>query len=103
VNSLDFIKLPDDDWGYSPARTDFIYLYGGLHTIILLLVYIPAKMRFSEINIGEEGASTNEKKTGDDKWYNILKNPFGQIKGVLIAASPLIASLVQALFDLLFN
>lgn len=103
INSLDFVKLLEDDWGYSPVRTDFIYLYGGLYTIILLLVYIPAKMRFSEINVATEGGGEIKTQTSNGKWYEFLKNPFGQFKDVLIAASPLLASLIQSLFDLIFN
>ena len=99
INSLDFIKLLADDWGYSPARGDFIYLYGGLYTIILLLVYIPAKMRFSEVDIWAKQAAPAE----NAKWYDFLKNPFGQMKGVLVATSPLLVSLIQSLFDILFK
>jgi|GEM_PF-1212384 len=98
INSLDFMKLVADDWGYSPVRPDFIYLYGGLHTIILLLVYIPAKLRFTEINI--EGSAV---VPAEGKWYDFLKNPFTHLKDVLIVASPLLASLVQSLLDLLFK
>lgn len=98
VNSLDFVKLLSDDWGYSPARTDFVYLYGGLHTVILLLVYIPAKMRFSEITIkGVPDAPPH------GKWFDTIKSPFGPLKEVLIAASPLLASVVQSMVDIFFN
>lgn len=100
VNSLDFVKLLSDDWGYSPARSEFVFLYGGLHTVVLLLVYIPAKMRFSEMMIEDTGKPLQD---GDKKWYEIVKNPFGQLKEVLVAVSPLLASLLQSLFDILFS
>lgn len=99
INSLDFIKLLADDWGYSPTRGDFVYLYGGLYTIILLLVYIPAKMRFSEVDIWAKPTTTPV----NAKWYDFLKNPFGQIKDVLIATSPLLVSIIQSLLDILFK
>jgi hypothetical protein len=101
INSLDFVKLLQDDWGYSPARTDFIYLYGGLHTLILLLVYIPAKMRFSEINLGAEPATNGNPDS--EKWYDFLQNPFSHLKELAIAASPFLASLIQSLFDVAFK
>lgn len=102
INNLDFVNLLSDDWGYSPVRNDFIYLYGGLYTVMLLLVYIPAKMRFSEISFaGEEG--NNGEAGKETKWYQFLKNPFSQIKELLVAASPLLASLVQSLFQALFG
>lgn len=105
VNSLDFIKLLADDWGYSPARPDFIYLYGALHTVIILLVYLPAQLRFAEMQsilkeVKEPGNEDGQKK---EKLNDILKNPFGQLKDVLIAASPLLAGIIQSLFDLFFN
>jgi hypothetical protein len=99
VNSLDFIKLLADDWGYSPARTDFIYLYGGLYSIVLLLVYIPAKMRFSEVDISDKPPVPAE----NAKWYDFLKDPFGALRGTLVATSPLLVSLIQSLLDVLFR
>lgn len=100
TNSLDFIKLITDDWGYSPARNDFVYLYAGLYTIILLMVYIPAKMKFSDSEIDiwnvQMQKDTNRKSS-------ILKNPFDQFKGVLVAVSPLIVSIVQSLLDLILQ
>src|SRR5690606_9236140 len=53
VNSLDFIKLLTDDWGYSPVRSEFVYLYGALYTIILLLIYVPARIRLEESAVAE--------------------------------------------------
>ena len=93
VNSLDFIKLLGSDWGYSPARNDFIYLYGGLYTIILLLVYIPARMRFNEANILNTPPVTTDK----GKLFEFLKSPIGQLKGILVATSPQLVSLIQTL------
>ncbi len=102
INSLDFVKLLADDWGYSPVRNDYIYLYGGLYTVILLLVYVPAKMRFKEVDAdvwGNKGASTTE----NAKWQDLLKDPFGKIKDVLVATSPLLVTFIKSLFDILFN
>lgn len=100
TNSLDFIKLLADDWGYSPVRNDFVYLYGGLYTIILLMVYVPAKMKFSDSEIDLWNA-TPLKDT--DQKRSFLKNPFDQFKGLLVAVSPLVVSVVQSLLDLLFQ
>ena len=95
VNSLDFIRMLTEDWGYSPVRTDFLYLFGGLCTLVLLLVYIPARMRFAEKDIPEL-------KT-DGKFFEFLKNPFKHFTSLLAAASPLIVSIVQSLIDMLFK
>jgi hypothetical protein len=114
VNSLDFIKLLEDDWGYSPVRSDLVYLYAGLHSVILLLIYIPAKIRFNEIktlfdeiNPGSENGGTDAPNGSSEqtkgKWYDFLKDPFNALKGTLLAVSPLLASLVQSLLNMLFN
>lgn len=113
INNLDFVKMISNDWGYSPARTDYIYLYGGFYTIILLLVYIPAKMRFAEISFPEpvkdNDVAEQEKEKEKDgtekesKWYGFLKNPFAQLTDLLVATSPLLASLVQTLYEILFG
>jgi hypothetical protein len=114
VSSLDFIKLLEDDWGYSPVRTDFVYLYAGLHTVILLLIYVPAKIRFNEIKTLFDGIELDDKNAerntanGTDKetkgkWYDFLKDSFNAMKGTLLAVSPLLASLTQSLLDMLFK
>lgn len=97
VNDMPFVKLLINDWGYSPARTDFIYLYGGFYTVILLLVYVPAKMRFAEISFA--GANEPKKEEGDKKLNGLFKNLSGQMKELLIAGSPFLVSLIQALFE----
>jgi len=95
INSLDFVRMLTNDWGYSPVRTDFLYLFGGLCTLVLLLVYIPARLRFAEADIPEL-------KT-DGKFFEFLKDPFKYFTGMLAAASPLIVSIVQSLIDMLFK
>ncbi|RPD42778.1 hypothetical protein [Chitinophaga barathri] len=101
ANSLEFVKLLTQNWGFSPVRTDFIYLYGGLYTVILLLVYIPVRMHVSEAGPGTPAAAAATATNG--KWYEWVKDPFAQLKTVLAAASPLLVSLLQTLFDLLFK
>ena len=103
INSLDFVKLVSDDWGYSPARSDFVMLYGALHTVILLLIYIPARIQFTQTTISTTNKAAQGNEPANSKWYNIVKNPFASLKDLLIATSPLLASLVQALFDNFFK
>ena len=109
-NSLDFVRLLADDWGYSPGRTDIVYLYGGFYTVILLLVYLPARIRFSEIQLEiPQPANATDLQTvsagtsGGSKTLDIVKGSFGQFKDVLIAASPLLTGILQGLLDALFK
>jgi hypothetical protein len=100
VNSLDFVKLLSDDWGYSPARPDYIYLYGALHSVVLLLAYIPASFSFSEIELGQPLASTPGEKRN---WLDLLKTPMSRFGDVLIASSPLLTGILQSLFETMFK
>ena len=100
VNSLNFIKLLSDDWGYSLARPDYIYLYGALHSVILLLAYIPASFSFSEIELKRPATATPEEKRS---WQDILKNPMSRLGDIVIAASPLLTGVLQSLFETMFK
>ena len=63
-------------------------------------------MRFSEINfptIKETAQSGTEEEKKDKKWWQNITNPFEKFSGMLVAASPLIASVVQSLFEMLFD
>ncbi|NIJ52342.1 hypothetical protein [Dyadobacter arcticus] len=104
VNSLDFVKLIANDWGYSPARSEFVYLYGALHTTIVLIVYLPAKLRFDELEglfnqvaAGEETAETTPKS----KWSSLLNFQMESLKNLLVVVSPFLASLLNNLFTML--
>jgi hypothetical protein len=104
VNSLDFVKLIANDWGYSPARSEFVYLYGALHTAIVLIVYLPAKLRFDEMerlfnqaSAGEETAETTPKS----KWSSLLNFQMESLKNLLVVVSPFLASLLNNLFTIL--
>lgn len=101
ANSLSFLKLLRVNWGYSPAGGDAVYLFGGLFTAILLLVFLPAKMQFGDVQLNlprEEGQHDDDE---DNKWYGLLEQPFSWLKGGLIAASPFLSGLIQNLLGLL--
>lgn len=100
TNSLDFIKAVTASWGYSPAQADFVFLYGGLHTLLLLLVYIPARMRFAETNLELD---KNAVPTDNKKLVDLLKSPLSELKGMLVVTAPLLGSLIQTLINAFFS
>ena len=101
ANSLSFVKLLRINWGYSPAGGDAVYLFGGLFTAILLLVFLPAKMQFGDVQL-ELPRDANEHDDDDGgKWYGMLEQPFSWLKGGLIAASPFLSGLIQNLLGLM--
>lgn len=104
TNSLSFIKLLSVNWGYSPAGGDAVYLFGGLFTAILLLVYLPTKMQFGDVQLRLPPDENYRGEEDDDsKWYGILEQPFSWLKGGLIAASPFLLGLVQGVLGLFMN
>jgi hypothetical protein len=103
VNSLAFVKLLRVNWGYSPASGDAVYLFGGIFTAILLLVYLPAKMQFGDVELRLPGEDGRPEDDNDGKWYGFLEQPFGWLRGGLIAASPFLSGLVQGLLQLVMK
>ncbi|HEX3934244.1 MAG TPA: hypothetical protein VHW43_06160 [Puia sp.] len=100
ANSLSFLKLLLVNWGYTPAGGDAVYLFGGLFTAILLLVFLPAKMQFGDAQL-QLTPDAGEHDDDDSKWYGLLEQPFGWLKGGLIAATPFLSGLIQGLLGLL--
>jgi len=105
ANSLSFLKLLSINWGYSPAGGDAVYLFGGLFTAILLLVYLPAKMQFGDVQLQlpRDEERRDDDDDDDSKWYGILEQPFSWLRGGLIAASPFLLGLVQGLLGLVMK
>jgi hypothetical protein len=99
ANALSFLKLVRVNWGYSPAGGDAVYLFGGLFTAILLLVFLPAKMQFGDVEL--RLPRDKDSLDDDNKWYGLLEQPFSWLKGGLIAATPFLSGLVQGLIGLL--
>jgi hypothetical protein len=106
LNHLSFIRQLSSNWGYSPAPGDYVYLYGGVFTVILLLIYLPARLRFNEIALEMPAPDASATGTGPaapqpGKSFDFFKDPFSLLNGTLLAASPLLAGVVQSLFNLL--
>lgn len=101
ANSLSFVNLLRINWGYSPASGDTVYLFGGLFTVILLLVYLPTKMQFGDVRLKLPDDERRPDDDDDDKWYGFLEQPFGWLRGGLIAASPFLIGVIQNLLSLL--
>jgi hypothetical protein len=106
VNTMDFVKKLTYDMGYSPVRHDFVFVYGGLHTLLILIFYIPVKLKFAnfendiETYEGDDDEATREAKATSK---SLFAGPFKKVTDVLIAGSPILAGFMQALLDYLFG
>ncbi len=101
VDSLDFIQMLKSDLGFSPARHDFIFLYGALHTLLILLFYLPAQYQMSMYKTSPE-----QTKQDDEVKKKIWTGLGGQMKktvDVLVVSAPILAGLAQWLISLLFD
>jgi len=71
---------------------DFVFLVGAMHTMILLLFYIPVKLRFNSKQLAVDNKITPGTKGG-----KLLGNLYNGLVTVLLTASPLLTSLLQKL------
>jgi hypothetical protein len=74
---------------------DFVFLIGAIHTVILLLFYVPVRLKFNSMQITEDAkaqaASGSGKKIVNSLWESIL--------AILVTSAPLITSVIQKLIS----
>lgn len=101
LNSLDIVQQISRSKGYNFLRYDFVYLYGLMHSFILLIFYLPTNFQFRKYAINEdekteaETPSVGAKGVASDLIKTLLK--------IAVASSPLLASLLQSLADHFFK
>lgn len=101
VDSLDFVKLIKKSMGFSPARQEFIYLYAALHTLLILLFYLPAQLQLNSYK-----SETEEPAAADGIKKNFLTGLGSQLKktsDILLVGAPLLASFAQWLLNIIFE
>jgi hypothetical protein len=79
---------------------DFVYLLGLMHTLILLIFYIPVKMKFNNLTVTQAVASDTG-TGGASQSSSIFSALSDSIGPLLITISPLLASLVHSLLSLI--
>jgi hypothetical protein len=73
---------------------DFVYLVGGFHTVLLLLFYIPVKLKFNSLEIATEADAIPVPPV-----KKIINNLYNTLTSLLVTASPLLAGLIQGLLN----
>jgi hypothetical protein len=91
VNSEQAMRVYAQYAGKPFLSYDLVYLIGLMHTILLLIFYIPAQLKFSAMDLNKN-APDGTQTSG--KWLGGLIQTLGS---VLVTASPLIASLIQSI------
>jgi hypothetical protein len=88
VEALHFYTI-----GKAFLNNDFVYLIGMLHTLILLIFYIPVRLQFNALPGIQELKSASE----DPNPNRIIKSFWDATSTVLITASPLLTTVLQKL------
>ena len=104
LNTLDFVKVYNATIGYDYFRIEIIYLYGILHTFLLLLFYIPVQLQLNETRLyllAGLPASADQLKDLANKSLEPV-SLMKKILDILVASSPLIAAFAKSLLDVLF-
>jgi hypothetical protein len=70
---------------------DYVYLVGLLHSLLLLVFYVPVRLRFNALEIKQQ--DTAIQKTAGSKQY--ISSLWDSISTVLVTASPIIVSVIQ--------
>jgi hypothetical protein len=70
---------------------DFVYLVGIIHTLLLLIFYIPVRLRFNSLELKQENDALNN--PGNSQKY--LKTFWDILSAVLVTTSPLLTTFVQ--------
>ncbi|MBL7739084.1 MAG: hypothetical protein JNK14_07685 [Chitinophagaceae bacterium] len=103
VNSLEVFSFYKYLSGRSFLSGDLVYLYGGFHSIILLIFVLPA--RFKMMDMSMSIPELQEEENGEDGkgGTKILKGIGKALAEVLVVSSPLLASLLQNVVNSWFN
>jgi len=89
VNGMDFIAKVTADMSYSPFAYHYVLLIAALCTLLLLLFFVPAKLRLIAIEKRIRKIDPNDNRI--DKPTDI----YGILKGLLVVGLPIITGLIH--------
>ena len=109
VNSMDSMKYYSLISGKLFIPNDFIYLIGLVHSLLLVIFYIPVQLEFKGMevvrkqtpaaNTGSAAAEESGAPSGRTGFSDVFSTMFNNFSGVLITSSPLIISIIQSLLN----
>jgi len=95
INSMELMEYYLQISGNYYLNNDYVYLVGILHSLLLLIFYIPVQLKFNSLNIIiEQQQKASENLQGLKK---VFSGFFSNFSSVLLTASPLLTSFVQDL------
>jgi|GEM_PF-5692034 len=90
VNQMEASRFYEQLSGRQYLNGNFVYMVGLMHTVLLLLFYIPVKLKFDSLDVMKQEESIEEKSP--KSFIKFLGESLGTL---LLTASPLIASLIE--------
>jgi hypothetical protein len=99
VNSLEAMHFYSLLSGSSFLSYDFVYLIGLLHTLLLLVFYVPVRLRFNSLDIKKQDDAISKAKA-PNKYLKILWESLGTL---LITTSPIITTILQKIISGFFS
>jgi len=99
INVTEIAEFYENLAGKPLIPNDFIYLMGLFHTCILLIFYLPVKLKFDNLSITQSPGPENDKKNSrSNAFYKNLTDNLGTF---LVTTSPLLAGFVHTLLNLI--
>lgn len=94
TNSLDLVRFLTAPPAKYLIRPDFIYLFGGVYSLLLLIFYVPVKITM--INLENEIPSLAGDGSGKPPgWLSSFSGGLKGLTGVIAASSPLLIAMIQ--------
>lgn len=97
INNTELMQFYKLKTGSNFLNNDFVYLIGLMHSLLLLIFYIPTKIRFSSLETSQEEKRNDiaNLSTGAKIWKNTLE----MISTIIVTTSPLIGPLIQKILE----
>lgn len=100
VNEIEAMRYYTLLSGKSFLTYDFVYLIGLLHTLLLIIFYIPVRLRFNALETKEGKDASNNQVAGSKKYFTAF---WESLSAVLVTTSPLITSILQNFITSIFQ
>lgn len=96
VNSMDVMRYYRYLSGNTFLPNDFVYLFGGLHSLLLLIFFLPVELNMFNLN---SLIPELENRDADRSWGGLLKNVASSVGNLLVVSSPILASILHGILS----
>lgn len=101
INSMDAMKIYTQLSGKPFLNYDLVYFIGLFHTLLLLIFYIPVRLRFNALEVKQADDAMALSNMGGVK--KTFKTMWDIITTIIVTASPLLTGILQKIIGGLFE